>query len=403
MKTFIARQPMFDVKGEILAYELLFRNSLTNKAEVTDDYTATLKVIKDLIINFDIQEMSNNKKVFVNFNDETIIQGAPELFKVDQLVIEVLEDSLVTEELVEKLKYYKECGYLIALDDFIFDQNLEKLIAVADIIKLDFMLQTHKELAETVDKLKSYNKVLLAEKVESEEDIIFAKSIGCTIFQGYFYQKPKVFEGSDTLTLPNIYLELLEIVNQDEVDFKALADSIKKDSSLTLSFLKLLNSPAYYSQKKIVDVRQALVRLGTSDSRKVIVINMLKSFSSHDSYDEIISMSLRRGKQAELLAPLLGMTDRKEELFLLGLLSLINIILKRPMVSLLNNVPLNADVIDALLGVENQLSKVMELIILNEIGDIPSMISTLYTRGISAEEFNMTYIKGVKWADTILL
>jgi len=292
---------------------------------------------------------------------------------------------------------------LIALDDFIFDQNLEKLIGVADIIKLDFMLQTHKELAETVDKLKPYNKVLLAEKVESEEDVIFAKSIGCTIFQGYFYQKPKVFEGSDTLTLPSIYLELLEIVNQKEVDFKALADAIKKDSGLTLSFLKLLNSPAYYSQKKIVDVRQALVRLGTSDSRKVIVINMLKSFSSHDSYDEIISMSLRRGKQAEMLAPLLGMTDRKEELFLLGLLSLINIILKRPMASLLTNVPLNTDVIDALLGVENQLSKVMELIILNEIGDIPSVISTLDTRGISAEDFNKTYIEGVKWADTILL
>ncbi len=198
-------------------------------------------------------------------------------------------------------------------------------------------------------------------------------------------------------------MELLEIVNQDEVDFKALADSIKKDSSLTLSFLKLLNSPAYYSQKKIVDVRQALVRLGTSDSRKVIVINMLKSFSAHDSYDEIISMSLRRGKQAELLAPLLGMTDRKEELFLLGLLSLINIILKRPMASLLNNVPLNADVIDALLGVENQLSKVMELIILNEIGDIPSVISTLDARGISVDDFNKTYIEGVKWADTILL
>ncbi|MCH4889278.1 HDOD domain-containing protein [Acidaminobacter sp. JC074] len=402
MKTFIARQPMFNSQGDIVAYELLFRSSTVNKADVVDDYSATLKVIKDLIINFDIQEMSNNKKVFVNFNDESIIHGAPELFNIDQLVIEVLEDSVITDELIEKLQDYKSKGYLIALDDFVYDEKMDKLIEIADIIKLDFMIQNYEELTETVKKVKSYDKILLAEKVETEEDVKFAEKLGCSIFQGYYYQKPKVFEGSDTLTLPSIYLELLDIVDKPVVNFEALADAIKKDSNLTLSFLKLLNSPAYYSQRKITDVKQALVRLGTSESRKTIVINMLKSFTAMDTYDELISLSLRRGKHAELLAVSAGMSDRKEELFMLGLLSLTNVILKRPMESLLKNVPLNADVIDALLGKENQLSKMLNAIILNERGDflLKERLEECY---VSVDKFNEAYVESIKWADAILI
>ncbi|MBN2794381.1 MAG: HDOD domain-containing protein [Clostridia bacterium] len=402
MKTFIARQPMIDINGEIIGYELLFRNSMVNQAEITDNYTATLKVIKDLIINFNVKEMSNNKRMFINFNDETILQGAPDLFMPETLVIELLEDTSGSDELVEKLMAYKDKGYLIALDDFLFKKGLEALIALADIIKLDFFDHDRQAVVETVNSLKPYRKILLAEKVETEEDVNFAKALGCTIFQGYFFQKPKIFEGKEVVTMPTVYLELLKILNEPVVDFEALSSVILRDSSLTLSLLKLLNSAAYYSNKRVTSVKIALIRLGINESKKLILVNMLKNFIAEGTLDEIVNISLKRAKQAELLSEKFNLIKRKDELFIVGLLSLINIIMKRQMTDILSNVPLNGDVIDALLGKENQLSKVIDLIILYEMGEINGVEVILTQRNLDIETFNRMYIEATMWADELL-
>ncbi len=213
MKIFLARQPMMDMKNEVVGYELLFRNSKVNSANVSDGYIATLKVMKNLIVNFGIKEITNNKRFFINFNDELIIQRAPDLFKPEELVIELLEDTLANEELIDILIDYKNSGYLIALDDFAYSEEKTELLKIADIVKLDFIDFSHEELINIVSKIKPFNVVLLAEKVENLEEFEFAKKIGCTIFQGYYFQKPTIFESSENMTIPAVYYELLEEIN----------------------------------------------------------------------------------------------------------------------------------------------------------------------------------------------
>jgi c-di-GMP-related signal transduction protein len=401
MKTFLARQPMMDSKNEVVGYELLFRNSMDNKAEISDGYSATLQVMKNLIVNFGIKEMTNNKRFFINFTEELIVQNAPDLFKSEELVIELLEDILANDHLIDILNDYKSKGYLIALDDFNYCEDNLKLVELADIIKLDFMEYNREELSEIVEKITPYNVVLLAEKVETMEDFEFAKKIGCSIFQGYYFQKPMIFESSEAMTIPSVYYELLDEINKSEVNFTRLSSIIQKDSLLTVSLLKLLNSAAYYSRNRVTSVKNALVSLGIKDSKKLIMINMLKNLASVGTPDELINISLKRGKQAEQMAKYYKLNNRKDELFILGLLSLINIIMKKPMNKILADVPLEADVIDALSGTENELSAVMELIILFEMDVMDEVNRTLTKRGIDVDSFNRVYIESTKWADKI--
>jgi EAL and modified HD-GYP domain-containing signal transduction protein len=401
MKTFLARQPMFDRNSNVVSYELLFRSSNQNQAFVNDDYTATMKVMKDLIVNFGIKEMTNHKRFFINFNADLIMDKAPDLFKSDELVIEILEDTLANTDLLDVLTDYKEQGYVIALDDFEYSDEKIELIKLADIIKLDFMISSYDELREIVKAVTPYGVDLLAEKIETEEDYNLAVELGCSLFQGYYYQKPTVFESSETTTIPSVYYELLDEINNEVVDYNNLGRIIKQDTSLTVSILKLLNSAAYYSRNKVTSVKRALVNLGVKSSKNLIMMNMLKSISSAGSPEEIINISLKRGKEAERFAEYFGMKHRKDELFIYGLLSLIDVIMKRDMKSILHDVPLEDDVIDALLGQENELSKVLELIIAHEKDDILKVQDILIGNNIDIKDFMTIYIESTKWADNI--
>ncbi len=401
MKTFLARQPMFDINSNVVSYELLFRSGIQNQAFVSDDYTATMKVMKDLIVNFGIKEMTNQKRFFINFNAKLIIDKAPDLFKSNELVIEILEDTLANTDLIDVLADYKEQGYAIALDDFEYSDDKIELIKLADIIKLDFMISSYDELREIVKAVTPYGVELLAEKIETEEDYNLAVELGCSLFQGYYYQKPTVFESSETMTIPSVYYELLNEINNEVVDYKNLGRIIEQDTSLTVSILKLLNSAAYYSRNKVTSVKRALVNLGVKGSKNLIMMNMLKSISSAGSPEEIINISLKRGKEAERFAEYFGMKNRKDELFICGLLSLIDVIMKRDMKTILHDVPLEDDVIDALLGQENELSKVLELIIAHEKDDILKVQDILIDKNIDIGDFMTIYIESTKWADNI--
>lgn len=401
MKTFLARQPMYDIHGNVVSYELLFRSGTSNHALIDDGYAATLKVIKDLVVNFGINEMTNGKRFFINFNDELILHKAPDLFLADELVIEILEDTLGQSDLLETLIEYKEKGYTIALDDFVYSDDKKDLVALADIIKLDFMVSDYDELRSIAKAVKPFGVILLAEKIETDEDFALAKELGCSIFQGYYYQKPTVFESTETMTIPSVYYELLEEINNEDVDFRKLASIIKKDTSLTMSILKLLNSAAYYSRHRVKSVKTALVNLGIKGSKNLIMINMIKSIVAAGTPEEVINISLKRGKEAEKFADYFDMHDRKDELFLLGMLSLIDVIMKRPMASLLKDVPLEEDVLSALLGQKNDLSLIMDLIVAHEMDDILKVQDILIENDVDIDTFLTVYIESTKWADKI--
>ena len=108
MRTFIARQPLFDKQDEVIGYELLFRDGKVDRAEVVDESMATMKVVKDFIVNFGVNDLVGQARVYIKFNGDLILGGIPDLFKKEKLVIEISGEGLEDEAVLEKLKLYKK-------------------------------------------------------------------------------------------------------------------------------------------------------------------------------------------------------------------------------------------------------------------------------------------------------
>ncbi|WP_406242863.1 EAL and HDOD domain-containing protein [Tissierella carlieri] len=192
MDVFLARQPIFDSEQKVSAYEILYRSGLVNNFDGIDGDEASREVIFNTFQTFGIENLTNAKPVFINFTESLINDETATLFSKDLLVVEILEDVLPSEQVIENSKSLKEMGYKIALDDFIYKPEYEELIELADIVKIDFLLSDKEEIKRLSRDLKKRNIELLAEKVETREDFEYAKKLGFSLFQGFFFSKPEI-------------------------------------------------------------------------------------------------------------------------------------------------------------------------------------------------------------------
>lgn len=403
MEVFMARQPIFNTKMQVVAYELLYRSGSKNTYDLSiDGDLATTSVVVDTLINFGIQKLTNNKVAYINFTRKSLMENLPTLFDRERLTVEILETLEVDEALVEKCKYLKSIGYTIALDDFSGDEKFDALIPYVDILKVDFMVLKSEGRAYIANKFKSGNIKLLAEKVETLKDYEEAKRFGYHLFQGYFFEKPVICKAKGLQSSMVNYLEILNETMNENADFGRMAEIIKRDFSLTYKLLRLINSPAFYTVQEITSVNQALTLLGLNEIRKWTTLIMLRDISA-EKPDELVKVSLVRALFAEHLADLFGLKNRKTEAFLLGLFSLIDTIMDKPLFDIVEPLPLKSDVKAAMLGMGNSFHDILVVLRHYEVGDFDRVMHVTESRKISNSDVSDYYIKAVEEAARLYL
>ncbi|MDD3816005.1 MAG: EAL domain-containing protein, partial [Desulfocapsaceae bacterium] len=184
MDVFVARQPIFNRHRKIFAYELLFRTGMSNAFPGVDGDEATSSLLSSSFFTVGIEQIASGHKAFVNFTEDMLVRGVPSMFPKDSVVVEVLEDVQPTEEVIGACRELVAKGYTLALDDFVYADNLIPLIENAKIIKVDFRFTPIEQIKEMVETLKNYSCKLLAEKIETYEEFTLASSMGFVYFQG---------------------------------------------------------------------------------------------------------------------------------------------------------------------------------------------------------------------------
>ena len=143
-KVIMARQPIYDVVVNIVAYELFFRNCTDNEAVIIDGDGPTSELLVNLFTHFDIDEVVDGKKAYINFTKKLIEDPPP--FDKKGFVVEVLEDIIIDDDLVDNLTKLADAGYTIALDDYIHNEQSHRILPLVDIVKIDVLELDGEEL-----------------------------------------------------------------------------------------------------------------------------------------------------------------------------------------------------------------------------------------------------------------
>lgn len=400
MNVHVARQPIFDRNMNVYAYELLYRSSEGVNELSKDGNVKTGEVVFNTLVTMGVDTMLSGRRAFINFTKETIINNLPQMFSNEVLVVELLEDIIPDQEFMDECNALRDRGYLLALDDFDASYSFEEVVAIVDIIKVDFMLTTVEERKNIVNKYRNNNVRFLAEKVESQEEFDEAKDMGYDYFQGFFFSKPILVSGSDFKTFNSTYALILKELNAEEPSYEALEEIIKRDFSITFKLLKLVNSAAYYTRNRISSIKHALTILGCKELRKWFSLMMVRDAGA-DQPKELIRMSLIRARLTETLLKQTTLKRRASEGFLLGLFSLIDVILNQRMDEVAEKLPLEDDILNALYREESDFSDILNLIEHYEKGNWDEAKKLIGHYDLDFLAVSTSYLEAIDWVNIV--
>ncbi len=394
MDVFVARQPIFDRLREVYAYELLFRSGLENFFDHAQPDQATSSVLSDSISALNLEELTGGRPAFVNFTQGLIEAGIATLLPRQWLVVEILEDVSPSEDVLNACRHLKDSGYRLALDDFVYRPQLAPLMKLADIIKIDWRLTDRKVRAEALDRSRGLGIRLLAEKVETEEEFAQAKKDGYDLFQGYFFCRPTIITGHDIPAWKMQSLQLIKESAADSLDFKAVADIIQQELSLTYKLLRYINSPFFGVRVKIKSVDQALAMLGEENIRKWLSMVAMANLA-REGTPELPRNSFLRATLCESLGIEAGLIERRNEAFMVGLFSMIDVVLSRPMPDILPELHLPDDVEAALRGDDNVLRRLLGLAVRYDRGQWDKIPALASAAGLAEDRLPALYLEAV--------
>ncbi|HTP50471.1 MAG TPA: EAL domain-containing protein [Anaeromyxobacteraceae bacterium] len=347
----VGRQPIVDREERVTAYELLFRTPHASSAAVGNPSLATASVVLGVLSGFGVQQILGGHRGFVNVDSDFLFGDSIELLPPDRIGLEIVETIQPTEAVVKRCRQLKELGFKLALDDHRPSPLFEPLYGIVDTAKIDLTLSPQRELAETVRLLRAYPVTLIAEKVESREQLRQCLDLGFDCFQGYYFARPSVLErrrlsDSAAILLKVLHL-LLEDAETDEID-----SALRHEPSLTYKLLVLLNSVSFGRREPITTVRHAITMLGRQQLRRWVQLALLASADQRGLDNPLVDAAGVRATFMEQLArhlPEPGRADAEpEQAFMVGILSFLDAIYDTSMEDLVRTLNLSDRIGDAL-------------------------------------------------------
>ena len=392
---FIGRQPILDNHLKLHGYELLFRNTEQNSAKFKDGDAATANVMLNAFTEIGLENIVGDKLAYINMTRQFLTNTELLPFTPGRVVLEVLEDIQVDETLVTALEVLLGQGHTIALDDFRHSQNFEPIIDLAQVIKIDVHQMEDGEIESQVEKLRPYDVDLLAEKVETQEQYDKLKALGFKYYQGYFFAKPSIIKGKKVAANKVAVVQLIAKLSNPRTEVGQIQTLIKRDVAMSYRILRIVNSPLTGVRRTIDSIDQAVILLG----RQAIKM-WATAFALADIEDkpiELMKIALVRARTCEQLASAKSLHG-KESFFTVGMFSVLDAMMDMKMEDILKELPLENDILDALLKREGLMGQALNCTLALE-SQHPEKATFADLEGQTLSE---AYLEALSWADQSL-
>jgi c-di-GMP phosphodiesterase len=335
----VARQPILDRGQRLTGYELLHRGSAVHGEQ------ATAQVMLAAFGDIGLRSLVGAMPAWINVSRRFLLDVDPLSLPPGEVVLELLEDQLLDDELLGRLREFAAAGFPIALDDFVYHPEADELLTLASIAKVDVLAGGPEHAAEQARLLSPSGITLLAEKVEDRAMFEHCLALGYELFQGYFFCKPEIVTGREIPSSASCSLHDIAALTRADATFEEIEAIVTRDPGLTLRLLRLLNSAAYSLRRRITSVHDAVTMLGPRTVRQWAMMLVLGGINTH--CDELVPTALSRARTLSQLAQRRdGDTDIA---FSVGLLSVADAMLGVSMADALDGIPLHEGVTDALL------------------------------------------------------
>ncbi|MCG5074014.1 EAL and HDOD domain-containing protein [Paraburkholderia tagetis] len=369
---YLGRQPILDRNGALNAYELLFRGSTQNRADVTDDALATAQVMARTMGQLGVPTVLGRHYGYVNMSRELLFDDIVHLLPPGRFVLEVLEHVTLDAAVLERLAQLRRDGYRIAFDDVsALTDDLRRALPYADIVKVDLLQAERAALPALAAAVAAEGKTLIAEKVETREDFDYVHGLGFDLFQGYFFARPQMLRAPRVRASRLALVRLLALVASD-VGVAELERELRSHPGVIVQLLRLVNSSAYAPGRPISSLREAVLAAGTRQIARWA--QLLLYASGRDlpwASDPLVQLAGTRSHFMELAARSLAPNDAEfaDAAFMTGIFSLVHVLVGSTPAHTLERLGLAREISEAVDGQRGELGMLLRLAQACERGD----------------------------------
>ena len=406
MQIFLGRQPILGREQKLFAYELFFRDGLIatgNRAEILDPTHATATVIANAFAELSTNDVLGPYRGFINVDRDILFSDLIEALPQQLVALEILESVKPTPEVLARCQQLHDLGFMLAADDVIEVNELSRpLLALADIIKVDIQNMEAGRLRAVVEQLKPFGKKLLAEKVETAEQLSLCQSLGFDLFQGYFFAKPTLIVGKKLNPSQLVLIRLLGLVFED-ADTSAIEAAFKTEPGLTVNMLRLTNSVACGLSINVTSLRHAITILGRRQLQRWLQLLIFTTpKGGTQGVNPLLQLAATRGRVMELIAERVVPRNREfaDHSFMVGIMSLMPTLLGVQMADILGQLPVALRVKQALIDYAGQHGLMLRLVEATEQSDPGALEEPLsHLSAINADFLGACLTQGLAWAN----
>ena len=401
---YLGRQPILDANNALFGYELLFRNSVAGGASFVSGLSATAAVIAHAG-QLGLDRAIGDALAFLNVDAEVLMSDIFAFLPREKVVLELVESVEATDAVLVRMSQLKGHGFRFALNGVAsITPNVERLLPLVDFVKFDMRQVMQVSTAAVVVRCRREHKKLMAEKVETRAQYERVRDFGFDYFQGYYFAKPTVIAGRKLTPSQLAVMELMKLVTSDAENIE-IERAVKRDVTLAINLLRLVNTPAVGLRHKVDSVSQALIVLGRRQLERWLQILLYADPQQRShSASPLLMLATTRGKLLELLAKRLRPAQRNvaDVAFTVGIMSLMDALFGVPMAEILEQIPVIDEVKDALTsrrGFFGELLKLAESI--EQIDGDDLVVPTLKELAISSDELVEFEVTAFTWSDSV--
>ncbi|MFP4106027.1 MAG: EAL and HDOD domain-containing protein [Phycisphaerae bacterium] len=392
MEIFVSRRPVFDARKDTLGYDLDFRSEFEEYYEALGEDKSSTEFMA--FVNFG--ELVDGRRGYVSFSRSLLLDEFPLMLPQDTLAVGIPCQAETDPQLLRVCRELREDGYILGLDGFTPDCLDNPLLDIATFARVDYPSFQEDEHRRICEMLKKRNLRPIAMNVDNNPAFDTAIEMGYELFEGEFFSKPVETPDKDIAANKMTYLNLLKEINRPEISYDDITTLLKQDVALTYKLLRFMNSAWFGLKYEINSVKHALIMLGPREIRRWISVVVITN-TGVDKPEELLLRSLTRARVAEVLAPHMRMDDLSSELFLLGMFSVIDALVDRPIDSVMEDIPLNKAIRDALVDGTGAFADVLKLIVAYEHGNWDEFSVAAKRLNLEEEKVPTAFRAGLQW------
>jgi len=395
---YVARQPIFELGRGLYGYELLYRRGADAQQAEGDSHFMSADVIVSALLGIGLHTIAGNGVAFVNFSRGQLLNESWELFERKSVVIELLENVECDDETIAACTKMVKSGYTLALDDYVYSEQSRPLLDLASVIKIDILNRTREDLERVAVQLKPTGARLLAERVETAAVRDMCAALGYELFQGYLFSRPETLSKTDVSAGQLAIMRLLNLIRDAGASDRSLEAAFQTDLALTYKLLRIVNAAAI-GGRGITSIPHAMRMIGRDALHRWLTVLLVAAVGRRGSVNrELALTALTRAKMSEQLGTRSTRRADGGSSFIVGLLSLLDVLLEMPMDAILGKLELSKDVCDALLARDGPLSTSLRIVEAYEQGNWDTAQMFANEAGVPADALPAIYVEALQWA-----